>query len=1377
MYKSADTGHNPVFENLEPRILLSGTPAPEGHNDQAVFAEAEAQQNVEAQLEVNEVLFVDSNVDNADVLIENLNRNVQVVSIDSNSDGLQQIHDYLEGHSNLSAIHILSHGESASLELGNSVIDFNDLSDSQKSLLENIGNSFSESADLFIYGCNFGEDVNAVENLSSLTGLDVAASTDITGNENLGGDWKLELTVGSVESTTIFSTEGMTKFEGILPAPDYSGIPNSANKVLHLDAQNVDGSGNDTLTDGDVANDWSADGNEWKEQSAVSNDATKISGNVSTIDFDGLNAGQDGVDINSSGFTVANNARTNLSVQDEYTISAVFKTGSDVTSTQTIYEQGGGTRGYAIYVFDGGIYGGVWNNASGEWTTSDKYKFVKLAEAQADTVYNIAIVQDSESDSVGTLTGYLNGEQVAQETEVGIQRAHGGLIGVGQVLNGARLPDGSNAGKTLFQGQIGEILIWDDALSSTDIDNLTTYSESRWSIPTVVLANGYTETSPGSNLNAGETISFSVDFGEDMTLSAGATVSVDVEVENFLGGTSTLTASFTNGASDLTAQKFNVTTSALSANLFDQDGVKVLSNTISVTGGTLQNGDGDDVTGNTEKILDLKVDSTEYRDLHAVSTEMALHFDAQFLSLADGASVTGITNLSETANATNNGGTKTFDTDGINGREAILLDGNGGFNIANNTLLNSFSNADPKKQYSIGMVFKTGSDVVSDQTVYEQGGGARGYGVHIQGGKLFFGAWNNREWDAGHQFKFAELGNVEEDTVYFITLVHEATDLSNGTLKIYNNGVLATEIDHVGEQRSHGGGIGFGRINGDAVYPDNLNKSGPRGFEGHLGEIAIWNDALDNGQVSKLNSFFGSHWGIDTAPEITSIESALGGGDNEFGIGESITAKVNFSENVTLSDGATVSVTLVVDVQGGGTTNLTASYTNSSGGDETFSSLDLKTAVLASGNLLDTDGVDVVANSFTVTGGTLLDAGLNSVGTSPSENLDITVDTTVANITGATITSDNYSLGEIITVNFTATKAGLTLDSGTLAGENLTNFQDLGGGNYSAQITVPVGMNTTSLTTNIVLDDGGSKTDAFVQPIDISPGIADGIVPVVSQEFITVSTTTLVGGETVTVSWDNSAAGDNNTDIGSVSANVAFIGGPSALSLTDSGGGIFTADFIVSSEPGFSGTGPILLTVTDNAGNAVSTASAEVLSVSIPDNFVIPLNGVAGAQAGQTPNTGIPISQPATVSNAPQNGLEFITAGTSLQFDQEFLSDDYLNVISGVFNGNTDPEAEVADIGGVEQEVQDKNVYDTPQLPQEELNILNDLIEENNQAEGDDSEEENREEVLFESSSESIRELAQLNEQTPENLNQKDLDNKSRLEDTLIGDFDCFKAE
>ena len=51
-----------------------------------------------------------------------------------------------------------------------------------------------------------GEGEALVDGLAKLTGADVAASDDLTGNEDLGGDWELEYRVGQLE-TSVFADD------------------------------------------------------------------------------------------------------------------------------------------------------------------------------------------------------------------------------------------------------------------------------------------------------------------------------------------------------------------------------------------------------------------------------------------------------------------------------------------------------------------------------------------------------------------------------------------------------------------------------------------------------------------------------------------------------------------------------------------------------------------------------------------------------------------------------------------------------------------------------------------------------------------------------------------------------------------------------------------------------------------------------------------------------------------------------------------------------------------------------------------------------------------------------------------------------------------
>ena len=82
-----------------------------------------------------------------------------------------------------------------------------------------IGQSLSEKADLLIYGCNFGQGElggNAAARLAQLTGADVAASVDLTGHADLGGDWDLEYSVGSIETGVAFTSDVRQTWDGLL---------------------------------------------------------------------------------------------------------------------------------------------------------------------------------------------------------------------------------------------------------------------------------------------------------------------------------------------------------------------------------------------------------------------------------------------------------------------------------------------------------------------------------------------------------------------------------------------------------------------------------------------------------------------------------------------------------------------------------------------------------------------------------------------------------------------------------------------------------------------------------------------------------------------------------------------------------------------------------------------------------------------------------------------------------------------------------------------------------------------------------------------------------------------------------------------------------
>ena len=168
------------------------------------------------------VAFIDPRVANYPELAQALDPSVEAVFLNVNEDGVEQIADWLEDHSGIDAVHIVSHGAEASLFLGSSVLSSATLP-TYGHLLSRIGSALSNEGDILIYGCDVasGPEGRAfIEQLALLTGADVAASDDRTGASILGGDAELEVTFGDV-TTNPFLDKQMLDSSGLILADDF----------------------------------------------------------------------------------------------------------------------------------------------------------------------------------------------------------------------------------------------------------------------------------------------------------------------------------------------------------------------------------------------------------------------------------------------------------------------------------------------------------------------------------------------------------------------------------------------------------------------------------------------------------------------------------------------------------------------------------------------------------------------------------------------------------------------------------------------------------------------------------------------------------------------------------------------------------------------------------------------------------------------------------------------------------------------------------------------------------------------------------------------------------------------------------------------------
>ena len=169
-----------------------------------------------------ELVIIDSAVDDYELLIEDIasqdDRNYEIFLLDSQRDGIEQISTIINSHQGVEAVHLISHGEDGVIQLGNTRLSNENLAEYQDEI-DSWSAHLTEDSDLFIYGCNLaetGEGQELIDSISKLTGADVAASDDLTGHEDLGGDWEFEYIVGVVETDLAFSVDALQNWEGTL---------------------------------------------------------------------------------------------------------------------------------------------------------------------------------------------------------------------------------------------------------------------------------------------------------------------------------------------------------------------------------------------------------------------------------------------------------------------------------------------------------------------------------------------------------------------------------------------------------------------------------------------------------------------------------------------------------------------------------------------------------------------------------------------------------------------------------------------------------------------------------------------------------------------------------------------------------------------------------------------------------------------------------------------------------------------------------------------------------------------------------------------------------------------------------------------------------
>ena len=209
----ADATQVREFESAAPQGMASGTTVAT-HATVAAHTAAE-----------REMVFIDSRVADPMGLADELQKQrgngrvFDIVVLEAEANGIEQISDVLAGEEGLAAIHVISHGHAGVIQLGSAHLDSAQLTRDADSI-GLWGRSLSVDGDLLLYGCNVAQGESGrqfVNSLARLTLADVAASTGLTGSAWRGGDWVLEYRAGSVEADAMFHQAAL-QWDGTLAA-------------------------------------------------------------------------------------------------------------------------------------------------------------------------------------------------------------------------------------------------------------------------------------------------------------------------------------------------------------------------------------------------------------------------------------------------------------------------------------------------------------------------------------------------------------------------------------------------------------------------------------------------------------------------------------------------------------------------------------------------------------------------------------------------------------------------------------------------------------------------------------------------------------------------------------------------------------------------------------------------------------------------------------------------------------------------------------------------------------------------------------------------------------------------------------------------------
>jgi hypothetical protein len=173
-----------------------------------------------------ELVVFDPTVKELPVLLKGFSRDVRYLVLDGKRDGLAQIQAELERNGDIRSLHLIAHGDPGEIRLGTTALNEDSLADNSD-VLKAISSRMTHARDILLYSCRTGYGADGrrfVKKMRSITGVDIAASDNLTGAQSRGGDWDLEVVAGSVETPAPFVEAALQNYRAVLHTASVSTL-------------------------------------------------------------------------------------------------------------------------------------------------------------------------------------------------------------------------------------------------------------------------------------------------------------------------------------------------------------------------------------------------------------------------------------------------------------------------------------------------------------------------------------------------------------------------------------------------------------------------------------------------------------------------------------------------------------------------------------------------------------------------------------------------------------------------------------------------------------------------------------------------------------------------------------------------------------------------------------------------------------------------------------------------------------------------------------------------------------------------------------------------------------------------------------------------